>query len=86
MEEDFGTPTGRHTVTRKLSVSLCFFKDGIDLFGLNNSQVVNQGIDTKKYDPTQTFKDTKRELGLPKNKIIVGFLVRMTAQRPHYSY
>jgi hypothetical protein len=37
------------------------------------TQVVNQGIDTKKYDPTQTFKDIRRELGLPKNKIIVDF-------------
>jgi hypothetical protein len=49
------------------------------IYGLLNKQVVNQGIDTKKYDPTQTFKDMK-ELGL-QNKIIVGFLVRMTAQK-----
>ncbi|MFT5249424.1 MAG: glycosyltransferase involved in cell wall biosynthesis [Saprospiraceae bacterium] len=75
--ESFLTKKADVTIT----VSHSNQKDGIDLFEMNNSQVVNQGIDTKKYDPTQTFKDIRRELGLPKNKIIVGFLVRMTIQK-----
>jgi glycosyltransferase involved in cell wall biosynthesis len=77
--------TSKSFLTKKtdntITVSHSNQKDGIDLFGMNNSQVVNQGIDTKKYDPTQTFKDIRRELGLPTNKIIIGFLVRMTIQK-----
>lgn len=77
--------TSESFLTKKADITITVShsnqKDGMDLFGMTNSQVVNQGIDTKKYDPTQTFKDIRRELGLPTNKIIVGFLVRMTIQK-----
>jgi len=64
-----------------ISVSHSNQKDGVDLFGMSNSQVVNYGIDTEKYDPANNFPDLREELGLPKDKTIVGFLVRMTIQK-----
>jgi glycosyltransferase involved in cell wall biosynthesis len=74
-----------HYLTQKanvtISVSQSNQKDGIDLFGMSNSQVVNYGIDTEKYNPSNNLPDLREELGLPKDKTIVGFLVRMTIQK-----
>jgi glycosyltransferase involved in cell wall biosynthesis len=64
-----------------IAVSYSNQKDGIDLFGMSNSQVVNYGIDTEKYNPANDLPDLRKELGLPENKTIVGFLVRMTIQK-----
>jgi glycosyltransferase involved in cell wall biosynthesis len=64
-----------------ISVSHSNQKDGVDLFGMSNSQVVNYGIDTEKYNPSKNLPDLRKELGLPENKTIVGFLVRMTIQK-----
>lgn len=64
-----------------ISVSHSNQKDGIDLFGMSNSQVVNYGIDTEKYNPDGELINLREELGLPENKTIVGFLVRMTIQK-----
>jgi glycosyltransferase involved in cell wall biosynthesis len=64
-----------------IAVSYSNQKDGIDLFGMSNSQVIYNGIDTEKYNPLKKLPDLRKELGLPKNKTIVGFLVRMTIQK-----
>jgi glycosyltransferase involved in cell wall biosynthesis len=48
---------------------------------MSNSQVVNYGIDTHKYNPENKLNNLRTELGLSKDKTIVGFLVRMTIQK-----
>jgi len=68
-----------------ITVSHSNQKDGIDLFGMNNSQVVNHGIDTEKYNPTKNYPDIRNELGIPENKTVVGFLVRMTIQKDPFT-
>ncbi|WP_406683466.1 glycosyltransferase [Seonamhaeicola sp. MEBiC1930] len=72
-------------LTKKADVTIAVShsnqKDGIDLFGMSNSKVVTNGINTEKYGPSNKLRDLREELGLPKNKTIVGYLVRMTEQK-----
>lgn len=75
--ESFLTKKANVTIT----VSNSNQKDGIDLFGMDNSQVVYNGIDTEKFNPSKKLPCLREELGLPLNKTIVGFLVRMTIQK-----
>lgn len=75
--------TGKAAVT--ISVSYSNQKDGVELFNMSNSQVVNYGIDTVKYDPAKELTNLREELGLPDNKTIVGFLVRMTIQKDPFT-
>ncbi len=45
------------------------------------SIVVNNGIDQKRFNPDNRFKDIRAELGLPKDKILLLFLARFTSHK-----
>jgi glycosyltransferase involved in cell wall biosynthesis len=75
--ESFLTKKADVTIT----VSRSNQKDGMNLFGMNNSQVVYNGVDTEKFNPSKKLLNLRKELGLPENKTIVGFLVRITVQK-----
>jgi glycosyltransferase involved in cell wall biosynthesis len=70
---------------KTILVSYSNQKDGIDFFDMKRSQVVNHGIDASKYDPNCEFQDLRDELGLPENKTVVGFLVRLTKQKDPFT-
>jgi hypothetical protein len=53
-------------------------KDGVDLFGMSNSQV-NYGIDTEKYNPSKKFTNYVKNSVLTVKLLLA--LVRMTIQK-----
>lgn len=45
------------------------------------SEVIQNGVDLTKFNPDRELKDIRLELGIPKNKIVIGFIARMTEQK-----
>lgn len=64
-----------------ISVSQSNNRDGIERIGMPNSTVINYGVNTQKYNPYLPASLTREDLGLPKDKIIVGMLARLTIQK-----
>lgn len=70
-----------HRTTRNISVSESNNNDGIERLGMPNSQIVNYGINLEKFNAEGDYALTRDDLGLPKDKILVGMVVRLTIQK-----
>jgi glycosyltransferase involved in cell wall biosynthesis len=75
--ESFLTKKAIKTIT----VSESNKNDGIERFNLKNAQVIYNGIDAKKFNPNADYNDIRAEFGISEDKTLVGYLVRMTAQK-----
>lgn len=67
--------------TKNICVSHSNHKDGIDAFNMKNTEVVYNGINLKRFDPTNNFSEVKLDLDLNKFKTVVGFIARMSTQK-----
>lgn len=67
--------------TRNISVSESNNNDGIVRLGMPNSQIVNYGVNLEKFNAYGSYSLTREDLGLPKDKILVGMVVRLTIQK-----
>lgn len=67
--------------TYNISVSSSNQKTGIKHIPHFSSVVINNGINLDAFNPALSFKNIRKELGIADNKIIVGFLARMTLQK-----
>lgn len=76
-------------LTKKSTVTVLVSKsnedDGIKKFGLKNSEVIYNGINSNKFNPDKTYHDIRQELGIPKDKTLVGYMVRMTEQKDPFT-
>ncbi len=54
---------------------------GIITFGLKNSVVIENGINLSRFNPDNSFKDIRAELGLSKDDFVIGFIGRITLQK-----
>jgi glycosyltransferase involved in cell wall biosynthesis len=45
------------------------------------SEVIQNGIDLDKFNPDREYKDLRKEFGIPKDKVVIGFVARMTEQK-----
>ena len=59
--------------------------DGVKKFGLKRAQVIYYGIDDVKFDPEEDYSDIRAEFGIPQDKTLVGYLVRMTEQKDPFT-
>ena len=53
------------------------------MFGVNNSIVLNNGIDFKKFNNSKSKEQIRSELKIPKNSLVVGHIGRFTYQKNH---
>lgn len=67
--------------TMNISVSESNKQSGRQFIKGFESVVVNNGIDQRRFDPSRTYKDIRREFGIPANKVLVLFLARFTAHK-----
>ncbi|MBI3520560.1 MAG: glycosyltransferase family 4 protein [Bacteroidetes bacterium] len=79
--ENFLTKRARTTIT----VSESNKKDGIAKFDLERAQVIYNGIDHEKFNPSSNYSDIRAEFGIPTGKTLVGYLVRMTKQKDPFT-
>lgn len=57
-------------------------QSGVENFGLSkNCQVIENGINLTKFDINRQFKDIRKEMGIPKEEFIIGFIGRITLQK-----
>lgn len=54
---------------------------GKKVFGLKKAQVIENGINVGRFNPALSFKNVRKELGIPEKEIIVGFIGRITLQK-----
>ncbi|MBI9039310.1 MAG: glycosyltransferase [Bacteroidales bacterium] len=68
-----------------ITVSYSNQKDGVDRFNMPRSTVIYYGINLERFNPNKKFIDIRKEWGVPENKTLVGFLVRMTIQKDPFT-
>ncbi len=81
LSESFLTKKAIKTIT----VSDSNKADGVKKFGLKRAQVIYNGIDDVKFNPEEDYNDIRAEFGIPQDKTLVGYLVRMTAQKDPFT-
>ncbi|WP_341836304.1 glycosyltransferase family 4 protein [Chitinophaga pollutisoli] len=64
-----------------IAVSASNRDTGVRHFPGFKADVVNNGIDRKRFDPQGHFPDVRKELGIAADKTVVGFIARMTIQK-----
>lgn len=70
-----------HRTDQNISVSQSNNQDGIRLLDMPNSQVVTCAVNTVRFNPDQVAALKKEDLGIPNDKLVVGFLARLTKQK-----
>lgn len=73
-------------LTSKATHTICVSKsnerDGIERFGMKRSEVIYNGVDLNKFDhQLLSSYSIRRELNIPDDRILVGFVARMTKQK-----
>ncbi len=72
-------------LTEKVNLTICVSnvnqQEGIRLFRLNNSKVIPNGVDLHKFNYQEEFSDVRHEFGIPKERFLVGYIVRMNKQK-----
>jgi len=72
-------------LTSKATTTICVSQsnqsDGVNRFSMKRSTIINNGIDTEKFNPNGVFKNIRQEYGIQSDKTLIGFFVRMTLQK-----
>jgi len=50
-------------------------------FKLKNAIVIKNGIDEEKFNPDASYPDLRSDLGIKKDEVLVGYIVRVTLQK-----
>jgi glycosyltransferase involved in cell wall biosynthesis len=64
-----------------VSVSASNKQSGKDHIPNFESIVINNGIDRRKFSPSNTFRNVREELGIPGEALLVLFIARLTVQK-----
>ncbi len=77
---------GERLLIKKSTINICVSNanrnEGIALFGNSFDPVVIQNsIDSKKFDPDKRYKDVRSEFGIDPSKLLLGFIARFTWQK-----
>ncbi|TSJ40748.1 glycosyltransferase family 4 protein [Mucilaginibacter corticis] len=76
---------GEKYLVDKSTLSICVsdnnLNDAKKIFPMERATVVKNGINLKKFNPEGTFTDIRSEIGVDKKTMLVGYVVRMTAQK-----
>lgn len=76
---------GERLLVEHAAVTVCVSKsnleDGRSLFGKRQATVIKNGVNTQKFNPAATYNDVRAELGIPQNKLLVGYIARITKQK-----
>jgi len=76
-------------LTSMASKTICVSKsnqtDGIERFGMKRSEVIYNAVDFNKFNPNSVLKNVRTELNIPDDKIVIGFIVRVTVQKDPFN-
>ncbi len=72
-------------LTSKMNVNICGCEanknTGKELFRSFDAVVINNSVDYKKFDPTQTYPDVRKELNISYDDIVIASIARFTLQK-----
>lgn len=72
-------------ITRKAHVNICVSESnrqtGLKAFGGFNAEVVRNGVNPQKFDPSALYPDVRSACGIPAHHLVVGYIARMTLQK-----
>ncbi len=66
---------------RTICVSKSNQQEGERLFGLKRSEVVYNAVDFTRFDPDRDYVSLRNKLGIPREQIVIGYIVRITRQK-----
>jgi glycosyltransferase involved in cell wall biosynthesis len=76
---------GEKYLVSKSNLTICVsdnnLNDAKKLFPMERATVIKYGINLKKYNPAGQFEDIRSGLGINKNTLLIGYVVRMTIQK-----
>lgn len=70
---------------KTICVSKSNQEDGIERFSMKRSSVIYNAVDLKKFNVNNKFNDIRKELGIPSDKTVIGYIVRMTHQKDPFT-
>lgn len=81
---------GERFLTRMAGLTICVSEDnrqtGISRVNLKRSTVIYNAINLEKFNPERNdLKNVRAELGIPKEKTVIGYIVRMTVQKDPFT-
>lgn len=76
---------GEKFLINRSDVTVCVsennLKEGQQLFDMSRATVIKNGINLDKFSRENTYKDIRKELGIAKDALLVGYIARITAQK-----
>jgi glycosyltransferase involved in cell wall biosynthesis len=76
---------GEKFLTEKADINICGSKanceTGKKLFGNFEAEIINNSIDSKKFDPHKAYKNLRPELNIADDDIVVASIARFTLQK-----
>lgn len=68
---------------RFIALHDCMRREINELFGVNDTVVVNNGIDLSRFENVRRFVEVRSELGIPADAFVVGHVGRFAEQKNH---
>ncbi|MBI9067951.1 MAG: glycosyltransferase family 4 protein [Salinivirgaceae bacterium] len=76
-------------LTNKATKTICVSKsneqDGINRFNMKRSSVIYNAVNIEKFNPANTYNNIRQELGISPDKTVIGYIVRITAQKDPFT-
>lgn len=76
---------GEKYLVNRADLTICVsdnnLNDASKQFPMKRAKVIKYGINLEKFNPRNTFEDVRKELGISKSTVLVGYVVRMTKQK-----
>jgi glycosyltransferase involved in cell wall biosynthesis len=80
---------GERILTHNASLTICVsdnnYQDARKAFPLPKATVVKYGINLDHFNPLNSYKDIRAELGIDKDTVLVGYIARITAQKDPFT-
>lgn len=70
-----------HYANEVICVSQSNKETGQDTFGLKNAQVIENGVNLERFNPSTLYPNLRKEFGLSDSDFVVGFIARCTKQK-----
>lgn len=80
---------GEEFLSRQANITICVsdnnLKDALKQFSLPNAAVIKYGINLKKFNPDNNYKNVRQDYGIASDTTVVGYVARITTQKDPFT-
>lgn len=80
---------GEEFLSKQANVTICVsdnnLRDALKQFNLPNAAVIKYGINLKKFNPDNIYKNVRQDYGIAPNTTVVGYVARITTQKDPFT-